>query len=290
MVKSSYDYTYTDPTGYSYKGQVVADTDVPKYNYVSGQTYQSPNGTGTYQISGAGTPTTAPSGAVYQTAYMDKTGKAADSYHYDAKDATYYNVNAGYDHASGMLTPPPSLTPSASMTPVPAWSGIGLGNEYSYTNTGTPTAPNYQTYGGGGSANVNPTPTALTAYDYKFLYPDGATYYLGKVVDDGTFGYKVGETITKPTGTYSIYAQDAAAPIPTAKPGYNYALLYHDANGNNYAPSDIIPNTPLYQKPVGYGGVGTEHDYASKPGGYFAFDPTTTAATSTAIPAVPLPT
>jgi hypothetical protein len=286
MTKALYDYTYTDPSGYSYKGQVVADTDVSKYNYVSGQTYQSPYSPGVYTVSGAGTPTTAPSGAVYQTSYTDATG-TYDSYHYDVKDAAYYNINSGYDHATGMYQPP--VTDTVPPPAVPAWSGIGLGNEYSYTNTGTPTAPNYQTYGGGGTAHVNYTPTPLTAYDYKFLYPDGSTYYLGKVVDDGTYGYKVGMNIPKNGGTYSIYAQDPTPVTPGAKAGYNYVQLYHDANGTNYPPSDIIPGTPYYQKPVGYGGFGTEHDYAQKPGGYYTFDSNTTAAVATPVAAIPLP-
>src|SRR5882672_6862853 len=288
MTKTSYDYTYTDPTGYSYKGQVVADTDVPKYNYVSGQTYTSP-AMGTYAISGAGTPTTAPSGAVYQTAYTDKAGKASDSYHYDPKDAAYYNINSGYDHATGLYTPPPAPPGAPPTTPVPAWSGIGLGNEYSYVNSGTPTAPNYQTYGGGGTANVNPTPGTPTAYDYKFLYADGTTYYLGKVVDDGTYGYKVGQNVAKNGGSYSIYAQDPTPPTPGTKAGYNYVQLYHDANGTNYPPSDIIPGTPYYQKPVGYGGFGTEKEYVQKPGGYYPFDSNGNAATATPVQAIPLP-
>src|ERR1044072_5593478 len=94
--KTLYDYTYTNPSGYSYKGQVVADSDVTTYNYVAGQSYNAPGG-GSYVISGAGTPTTAPSGAVYTNSYTDATG-TYDSYHYDPKNATYYNTNTGYDY------------------------------------------------------------------------------------------------------------------------------------------------------------------------------------------------
>lgn len=288
MTTTNYDYTYTDPSGYSYNGQVVADTTNPLYNYVSGQTYSTPDG-GKYAISGAGTPTTAPGGAVYQTSYTDATGKSYDSYHYDPKNAAYYDINSGYDKASGMVTPPtaPGGTPS---TPVPAWSGIGLGNEYSYVNSGTPTAPSYHTYGGGGTANADVAPGTPTAYDYKFLYPDGS-YYLGKVVDDGTYGYKVGQTITKGSGTYSIYQQDPTAPAPTAHAGDNYVQLYHDATANaNYPPSDIVASSPYYLKQTGYGGLGTEKDYVQKPGGYYAFNDTTPASTSTPVPTIPLPT
>jgi hypothetical protein len=283
MVKTLYDYKYTHPSGYSYSGQVVSDTTVPQYNYVAGQNYAAPNG-GSYAISGTGTPTSAPSGAVYQTTYTAANGMTYDSYHYDPKNAAYYNVNSGYDKATGMITP-------SGGSPIPAWSGIGLGNEYSYRNIGTMTAPNYQTYGGGGTANVNTSPGPNTAYDYKFLYPDGS-YYLGKVVDDGTFGYSIGQTYNKGVGTYSIYATDPTTPSPSAEAGYNYIQLYHDAVTNkDYPPSDIIPNTPYYQKPVGYGGLGTEKDYIQlSSGGYYQFSDTISAHASTPVPSIPLPT
>src|SRR3569833_2837801 len=125
MPGTLYDYTYTNPSGYSYKGQVVSDPSISTYNYVAGQSYDAPGG-GSYTISGAG----------------------------------------------------------------------------------TPTAPNYLTYGGGGTANINPA-TSYAAYDYKFLYPDGS-YYLGKVIDNGTYGYDVGKTYDKGAGTYSIYAKEPA--------------------------------------------------------------------------------
>lgn len=283
MTTLSYNYTYTDPSGYSYTGQVVADTTMSQYNYVSGQTYKSPSG-GTYTISGAGTPTTAPSGAVYMTSYTAPGGTAQDSYHYDVKNNAYYDINSGYDHATGMYTPPGG-------TPVPAWSGIGLGNEYSYVNTApTGSPPSYQTYGGGGSADVNLHPSTSVAYDYQFMYADGS-YYDGKVVDNGTFGYKVGETVKASDGTYTIYAQDPTAPAATAKAGYNYAELYYDAaNKTNYAPSDIMPSSPYYDKPAGYGGLGTEKDYIQTSGGYQMFNSTTEAPASPVVATLPLPT
>lgn len=276
MTAKLYDYTYTSTHGYTYNGQVVADDAISTYNYVPGQSYTAPGG-GTYAISGAGTPTSAPSGAVYTNSYTDQYGKSYDSYHYDPKDATYYDTNkGGYD-------------PNTGMTPhnTPGWSGIGLGNEYSYINTGSPTAPSYQTYGGGGQANVTQSGDNV-AYDYKFLYPDGG-YYLGKVVDNGSFNYQVGQTYHKGSGDYSIYAQDNAPVAADAKAGYNYTTLYHDAAGNDYTPSDMLPNSPTYGKPAGYGGLGSEHDYIQKPGGYYAFNDATSAAQSPAIAALPLP-
>jgi len=261
-----YDYTYTNPaTGVSYKGQVAADPTIFRYNYTPGQTFQAPNG-GTYTISGSGTPTTAPAGAVYQTSYTDSTG-TYDSYHYDPKNASYYNINSGYDHASGMITPPGG-------TPIPAWSGIGLGNEYSYVNLGTPTAPNYETYGGGGTAPVNHAPGFPLVYDYKFMYASGTDYYLGRVVDDGTFGYKVGETI--PVGIngslYTIYAVEPPAATPVlAKPGYNYIDLYHEID-TDFPPAGVVPSTPYAGRPSGYGGLSTEKSWIQHPPGqYYEF-------------------
>lgn len=277
MTKTSYDYTYANPKGYAYVGQVVADTDISAYDYKQGQTYADSKG-GTYTISAApGRPTTAPSGAVYQTAYADATG-VYDSYHYDPKDVTYYNIRSGYDHASGMYTPPGG-------TPVPAWSGIGLSNEASYVNTGSATAPNYQTYGSG--AAVNHTASTPTVYDYQFAYPDGS-YYLGKVVDDGTYGYSVGQTGTKGVGAYAIYAKETAPPAATVKAGYDYALLYHDVTTNtNYPPSDIVPGTPYSNQSTGYGGVGSLKDYVQKTGGYYQFGGNNSAEQSPTFPSLP---
>ena len=86
MTKTLYDYTYEDPSGYSYTGQVVADDTVAQYNYQPGQTYtssykNSQGQAGTYAISSTGTPTNAPSGAVYQTSYTSPNGTSYDSYH-----------------------------------------------------------------------------------------------------------------------------------------------------------------------------------------------------------------
>jgi len=283
MTTTLYNYSYNSPDGYSYKGQVVADTEHSQYNYVSGQTYASPNG-GTYEVYGDGETTSAPPGAVYQTSYTNASGTTYDSYHYDVKNASYYDINNGYDHQSGMYAP------KDGSAPVPAWSGIGLGNEYSYVNTGSPTAPDYHTYGGGGSANVNWAPSPPAVFDYKFLYQDG-NYYVGKVVDDGTYGYDVGQSYDKGNGTYSIYNKEDVAPGADPKAGYNYVELYHDvSNDMNYAPSDIMPGTPLYNKPAGYGGLSTEHDWIQKPGGYYGFDSHTSAMNSPAVNVLPLPT
>ncbi len=287
MVKSLYDYTYTNPSGYKYTGQVVSDTEQAKYAYVSGQTYAAPQG-GSYAITGAGAPTSAPSGAVYQKTYTDAAGKTYDSWKYDVKDNAYYNVNSGYDTTTGLLTPPAGAPGTPAKTPVPAWTGIGLGEEYGYANIGTPAAPDYQSYGGGGWANVSLTPGVVSAYNFKFTYPNG-DYYLGKAYDDGTYGYDVGKTYDKGVGKYEIYSKDTAPPAANYQAGWTNVQLYHEGT-TNYPPSDIIPTSPWYNKPTGVGGLGSEKAYIQKPGGYYSFDESGPASASTAIAAIPLPT
>jgi hypothetical protein len=290
MTTLLYDFKYTDPSGYSYTGQVVSDSDVPAYNYLSGQTYNSPYTNaqgqhGSYVISGTGTPTTAPSGAVYQSVYTDATGAGYESYKYDPATSAYYDVKAtGYDPNTGFLK---------GTTSTPAWGGIGLGNEYGYINTGTATAPQYHTYGGGGTAHADINPGTLSYYDFEFLYPDGS-YYLGRVADDGTYGYAIGQTIQKGNSgaEYVVYNKEATSPPAGTKAGYVSDLLYYDSFTNkNYPPSDIIPNTTYYQKPVGYGGLGTDTDYIQQTDGkYYAFNDTTNAHSSPGLTAIPLPT
>ena len=67
---------------------------------------------------------------------------------------------------------------------------LGLGSEYGYIKADNGT---YHPYGRGGYAHATITPATLQVYDYRFTFTDGS-YYTGKVVDDGTFGYKAGYT------------------------------------------------------------------------------------------------
>jgi hypothetical protein len=277
------DYTYKGPNGDYYTGQVVADPTVARFAYQPGGVYSV--GGGTYTIGTTQTPTNAPVGSVYQTSYYDAaTGKTYDSYHYDPKNNAYYDVKAdGYDKSTGMYTPP------GSTTGVPMWSTKdGLGSEFAYVKDAADT---YRVYGGGGTAyaHINAPITAPAAYDYKFMYPDGA-YYLGRVVDDGTFGYKAGGTYPKGVGTYTITGVDPVKPDSTALAGYNYTTSYVDASGTQYSAEDTDKSSPYYEKPTGYGGLGTEHDYIHKPTGYYAYSAFTEASQSTPVTAIPLPT
>jgi hypothetical protein len=277
------DYTYKGANGDSYTGQVVADPTVSKYNYQPGQIYTY--GGGTYTMGMMQTPTNAPVGSMYQTSYYDAaTGKSYDSYHYSEKNSQYYDVKTnGYDKATGTYTPPGG-------TAVPMWSSKGgLGSEYGYVKD---EAGKYHVYGGGGKADaqIDNTTLQMTAYDYKFVYPDGS-YYTGRVIDDGTFGYKAGDSYPNGSGTYTITGVESARPAADALAGYNYVQDYYDiSTGSHYQPSHLMSNSPYYQKPAGYGGMGSETDYIQRPGGYYQFGPTTEATQSSPVTILPLPT
>jgi hypothetical protein len=288
MAGTLYNYVYNSTDGkVSYSGQVVADSSQAQYNYVPGQAYKAVDGTYTI-ATGNGTPTNAPVGSVYQQTYTSN-GTTYDTYHYDVGSNTYYDVKTQpYDPTTGKYTPPATPT-NPNPTPVSMWSTTaGLGSEYAYVK-----GPDnsYHVYGGGGDAYAQITPTALGThvYDYKFTYPNG-DYYLGKVVDDGTWGYKVGDAEQHGSGSYSIYAQETSPSPAGALAGYTYTLLYHDAaNNTNYAPSDIIPGTPYYQKASGYGGLGSEHDWIQKNGAYYKFSSGGSVGDTPPVQAVPLP-
>jgi hypothetical protein len=271
-----YDFSYQSSSGNVYYGQVAADPGT-KYNYTSGQTIQS-NG-GTYTIYQPVHQTNAPAGSVYCTAYYDKaTDKTYDSYHYDVAKNQYYDVTKNY------------YDPAAKGT----YQGVsmaagtqGLGSEYDYAK-----GPDgkYHVYGGGGEAHAQITPSTVGThdYDYKFTYQDGS-YYTGKVTDDGSLGYSAGYTKATPYGTYSITGVDTTAPSPTEMAGYVYTNSYYDAStAKSYTPYSETPGTPYYNKPDGYGGLGTEKDYAHYSNGYHQYGGGQYEASSTpALMAVP---
>jgi hypothetical protein len=165
----------------------------------------------------------------------------------------------GYDKNTGLYTPP------GSATGVPMWSTKqGLTSEYGHIKD---VSGNYHVYGSNAYAQITPAATNLTAYDYKFLYPDGS-YYYGKVVDDGTFGYKPGATYHEGIGTYTITGVDPFKPDATALAGYNYTTSYVDSAGTPYSAWDTVTTSPYFGKPTGYGGLSSEADYIQKPTGY----------------------
>jgi hypothetical protein len=275
-----YGYKYTDPDGSSYTGKIATDPTDSKYNYQPGQTYPGPNG-GSYTIdAGAGTQSTIPAGRVMISNYTDYTGKTYDNYVYDPKTNNYYTASTTPYNSADWRYYPNSADTTNSINFAPA--KLGLGSEYGYIKADNGT---YHPYGRGGYAHATITPATLQVYDYKFTFTDGS-YYTGKVVDDGTFGYKAGYTqpgystdANNPTdpnklaGNYAITAAEpATAVLPTYKAGEVYGQLYHDAVSNaDYQPASLMPGTPYADKAEGYGGLGTEVDWVQWQDGYHKY-------------------
>jgi len=270
-----YGYTYTDPDGNSYTGKVATDPTGSKYNYQPGQTVPGPNG-GSYTIdAGAGTQSTIPAGRVMISNYTDfTTGKPYDNYVYDPKTDSYYTASTTPYNSADWRYYPNSADTTNYINFAPA--RLGLGSEYGYIKADNGT---YHPYGRGGYAHATITPATLQVYDYKFTFTDGS-YYTGKVVDDGTFGYKAGYTqpgystdANTVAGNYAITTvEPATAVLPTYKAGEVYGQLYHDAVRNaDYPPSSLMPGTPYAGKAEGYGGLGTEVDWAKWSDGYHKY-------------------
>jgi hypothetical protein len=286
-------YTYTDPTGNTYTGKVATDATGSKYNYKPGQIYPGLNG-GYYTIdAGAGTQSTIPAGKVIITNYTDKaTGKTYDNYAYDPKTDKYYTSSTTpYNSDDWRYYPNPADTANyVNFAP----AKLGLGSEYGYIKADNGT---YHPYGRGGYADATITPATLQVYDYKFTFTDGS-YYTGKVVDDGTFGYGAEYAqagywtgANAAAGSYAITAvEPATAVLPTYKAGEVYGQLYHDAVRNaDYQPSSLMPGTPYAGKAEGYGGLGTEVDWVQWQDGYHKYGGggAYEASSSPAIAAIP---
>ena len=253
-----YSFTYQSPTGNYYAGYVASESGTA-YNYTAGQTYQSPYG-GTYTI---GQPVYSNSqvspGSVYCTYYHDASNNQNyQSYHYDPGTGQYYDVYS---------ISPSQYLPTGSYNGVSLAAGTeGLGSEYDYVQSST----GYHVYGEGGYASAQITPSTTYTpenYAYKFTYTNG-NYYTGTVYDDGTYGYSVGYTKSTPYGEYSITG--TAAPSANEMAGYVYANNFN-YNGQSYYVGDSIQTSPYYNKPIGYGGLGTETDYVKYTTGYYKY-------------------
>jgi hypothetical protein len=262
-----YGYTYTDPTGNSYTGKIAADPAITKYDYQAGQSYAGPNG-GTYKLDATGTQSSIPGGYSLLTNYT-AAGKTYNSYVYDPKTNQYYTSTVAPYSGDWRYYPNPA---DATNYVDYATGKLGLGSEYGFIKSDDGT---YHSFGRGGYDHTTVTPQTLQVYDYKFTFSDGS-YYTGKVIDDGTYGYKAGYTqpgYTPTTGSYTITATEpASAVLPTYKAGEVYGTLYYDAIKNtNYQAQSLIPGTPYAGKAEGYGGLGTEVDWIKSADGYHKY-------------------
>lgn len=95
-----------------------------------------------------------------------------------------------------------------------------------------------------------PPPPQAQLYDFVYAYNSGGASYQGTVVDDGTYGYQVGTTITTASGEYTIFADAGAAAAGSAAgtvvvSGYDYSVTGQAA-------------ATLSQAAIGSAGLGSE--------------------------------
>ncbi len=111
----------------------------------------------------------------------------------------------------------------------------------------------------GNTATGNATLTVAAAataqlFDFVFLYNDGKDYYYGKVSDDGTYGYQVGETINATAGQYLIYANEGATSA-----GVGTITVYDYSHGGPGQASSVPLDTAAHILD-GLQGLGSESD------------------------------
>jgi hypothetical protein len=102
----------------------------------------------------------------------------------------------------------------------------------------------------------NPVPTAPSStFDFLYRYNDGHDYYYGRVVDNGTFGYQVGQQLSMADGSYTIFNQEAGT---TATAVGSVFVDYFSHGGFGQASTSPIKSGAGL--PDGAGGLGTEAD------------------------------
>src|SRR5262249_35986405 len=120
---------------------------------------------------------------------------------------------------------------------------------------------------------------SVTAYNFYWWDPQGSgDWYYGTVYDDGTFGYRVGQTIQGPynsrtevsnhDGYYYIYSSDSVIPFSSGahQAGEVRTRNYHDAQSGL--------NLTTYNQYYGYvssqhSGLGYERDWIWNSGGNY---------------------
>ena len=116
-------------------------------------------------------------------------------------------------------------------------------------------------FGHAGAYEAKQAPNTL--YHFSFQYLDG-NFYLGTLVDNGSYGYAPGEVIPSPYGAYQIDAGTS----PTSQAGGTVAISqYYDTTTN------VIYTPSLYAEglPSGDNGLGFELDYTDGPAGQMQF-------------------
>ncbi|HKS89214.1 MAG TPA: hypothetical protein VJR70_07220 [Stellaceae bacterium] len=97
--------------------------------------------------------------------------------------------------------------------------------------------------------------TVAHPFDFVFTYADGKDYYYGAVADDGSFGYRTGETIATSAGQYLIYAEEGFA-SPDAPGTVRVAAYSHSGPGE----ASPVPVLTAAGQADGTAGLGSEAD------------------------------
>lgn len=227
-----YDYKFVYSDGSYYTGTVI---DNGNYGYYVGDTideYNNGASAGYYEITGnAGDVATSIGG-------FNLVGRVTISSYYDTSSDQSY---IPYVTASGWVA---------------GYYGLGDESSSTYGANGT------QTFGKGGKYEAK---QGGTVYDYTFYYTDGS-YYSGTVVDDGAYGYYVGDTMQlNSTGYYAITG--SSGKTSTITNGTVTTSSYYDSYSNStYTPLETFEN-----KSDGSSGLNSEYDYIYNNGNSYNF-------------------
>ncbi len=110
--------------------------------------------------------------------------------------------------------------------------------------------------GNGGTLVTVAPPGGAVLFDFVYRYDSGGDYYYGKVADDGTFGYQIGQQIATPAGQYTILSHEPGA---VNDPAGTVFVNYYSHAGIGQAST-----TPLNfagGQPDGAAGLGSESDF-----------------------------
>ncbi|HEV8679644.1 MAG TPA: hypothetical protein VGQ90_09740 [Stellaceae bacterium] len=167
--------------------------------------------------------------------------------------------SATYNFTTGVLT-----VSSTSTTDTLTMSGVTAGTTFAVASDGA------------GGTLVQQIARSPSLFDFVFTYNDGQDYYYGTVCDDGTYGYRVGQTITALpgialAGQYEIFAQEG---LPTSRAVGTVLVINYSHGGPGVAsPTPLGFSTP---GTAGSNGLGSESDAVlGTDGQLHSFGPTT---------------
>ena len=139
----------------------------------------------------------------------------------------------------------------------------------------TLTASETDIAGNSNSASLSFTlSTARSLFSFIYTYNDGKEAYSGTVADDGSLGYQVGQTISRPGGAYTILGED-----PNGTSQASGTVFVTDYRHAGPGQASYVPQKDGQGQPSGTGGLGSETDAVlGTDGAYHAFDPNNEAS------------